>query len=36
MVTVFNNGLGDQGSFIPMTQKWYLMPPCLTFSIKGM
>ena len=36
-VKVFANGLGDQGSIsgrgIRMTQKWYLMPPCLTLSI---
>ena len=29
--------LGDQGSIpgqvIPKTQKWYLMPPCLTLNI---
>ena len=34
---VFTNGLGDWGSIprrvIPKTQKWYLMPPCLTLSI---
>ena len=33
----FTNGLGDRGSIpgqvIPKTQKWYLMPPCLTLSI---
>ena len=32
----FANGPGDQGSVpgrvIPKTQKWYLMPPCLTLS----
>ena len=37
MVRVFANGLGDLGSipgrFIPKTQKWCLMPPCLTLSI---
>ena len=35
---VFANCQGDEGSIsgrvIPKTQKWYLMPPCLTFSIK--
>ena len=34
---VFANSPGDQGSMtgrvIPNTQKWYLMPPCLTLSI---
>ena len=34
---VFSNGLGNWGSIpgcvIPKTQKWYLMPPCLTLSI---
>ena len=33
---MFTNGPGDQGSIlgrvIPKTQKWYLMPPCLTLS----
>ena len=37
MVRVLTNGLGDLGSIsvwvIPKTQKWYLMPPCLTLSI---
>ena len=37
MVRVFANGSGDLGSIpgqvIPKTQKWYLMPPCLTLSI---
>ena len=36
-VSVFANGPGDLGSIpgrvIPKTQKWYLMPPCLTLSI---
>ena len=36
-VIVFANGSGDLGSIpgrvIPKTQKWYLMPPCLTLSI---
>ena len=36
MVRVFANGVGDLGSIpcrvIPKTQKWYLMPPCLTLS----
>ena len=36
---VFANGLGDWGSIpgrvLPKTlkKKWYLIPPCLTFSI---
>ena len=34
---MFDRGLGDLGSItgwvIPETQKWYLMPPCLTLSI---
>ena len=34
---VFANGPGDKGSIpyrvIPKTQKWYLISPCLTFSI---
>ena len=34
---VFASGLGDRGSVpgqvIPKTQKWYLMPLCLTLSI---
>ena len=34
---MFANGSEDLGSIpgrvIPKTQKWYLMPPCLTFSI---
>ena len=33
---VFTNGPGDLGSIpgrvIPKTLKWYLIPPCLTFS----
>ena len=37
MVRVLANGPGDQGSIpgriIPKTQKWYLMPSCLTLSI---
>ena len=37
MLRVFANGLGDlgliPGRVIPKTQKWYLMPPCLTLSI---
>ena len=37
MVRVFANGQGNLGSIpgrvIPKTQKWYLMPPCLTLSI---
>ena len=37
MVRVFASGLGDLSSIpdqvIPKTQKWYLMPPCLTLSI---
>ena len=37
MVRVFANGPGELGSIpgrvIPKTQKWYLMPPCLTLSI---
>ena len=37
MVRVFDNGSGDLSSIpdrvIPKTQKWYLMPPCLTLSI---
>ena len=36
-VSVFANRPGDLGSIpgrvIPKTQKWYLMPPCLTLSI---
>ncbi len=36
---VLTSGLGDQGSIpgrvIPKTQKWYLIPPCLTLSIIG-
>ena len=35
---VFTNGPGDWGSIpgqvIPMTLKWYLMPPCLTQHYK--
>ena len=38
MSRVFTNGPGDWGSIaswiIPKTQKWYMMPPCLTLSIK--
>ena len=37
MGRVFTNGLGDWGLIpgqdIPKTQKWYMMPPCLTLSI---
>ena len=37
MVRVSPTEAGDRGSIpgrvIPKTQKWYLMPPCLTFSI---
>ena len=37
IVRVFANGSGDLGSIpgriIPKTQKWYLMPPCLTLRI---
>ena len=37
MNRVFANGPGDQGPIlgqvIPKTQKWYLMPPCLTLSM---
>ena len=37
LLRVFANGSGDLGSvsggIIPKTQKWYLMPPCLTLSI---
>ena len=37
MARVFANGPGDQGSIpgrvIPKTQKWYLMPSCLTLTI---
>ena len=37
MVRGFANGTRDRGSIpgwvIPKTQKWYLMPPCLTLSI---
>ena len=37
MSRVFANGPEDQGSIpgrvIPKTQKWYLMPFCLTVSI---
>ena len=36
---MFANGLGDRGSFpglvIPITQKWYLMPPCVTLHYKA-
>ena len=38
MGRVFTNGPGDLGSMpsrvIPKTQKKYLMPPCLTLSIR--
>ena len=30
---VFANSLEDRGSIIPKLKKWYLMPPCLIFSI---
>ena len=37
MSRVLANGPGDQGSIpgrvMPKTQKWYLMPPCITLSI---
>ena len=37
MVRVFANGSRGCGSVpgqvIPKTQKWYLIPPCLTLSI---
>ena len=37
MVRGFANGPGDMGSIpgqvIPKTQKWNLMPPCVTLSI---
>ena len=37
MNRVFTNGLGDRDSIpggdIAKTQKWYLVPPCLTLSI---
>ena len=37
MIRVFANGPGDLGSIpgrvMPKTQKWYLMPPCLTLSM---
>ena len=37
MSRVLANGQEDSGSIpgqvIPKTQKWYLMPPCLTLSI---
>ena len=37
MVRVFANGSRDLGLIlglvIPKTQKWYLMPPCLTLNI---
>ena len=37
MSKVFANGPGDRdsilGGVIPKTQKWYLMPLCLTLSI---
>ena len=36
MVRMFANGQGDWGSIpdrvIPKTQKWYLIPPCLTLN----
>ena len=39
MVRVFANGPGELGSIpgrdIPKTQKWYLMPPCLTPALYG-
>ena len=35
---MFANGIEDQGSIsgrvMPKTQKWYLLPPCSTLSIK--
>ena len=38
MSRVFSNGPGDRGLIpgrvIPKTQKWYLMPPCLTQHYK--
>ena len=37
MSKTFANGPGDRGSIpggvIPKTQKWYLMPSCLTLSV---
>ena len=37
MSRAFANDPGDrssiQGQVIPKTQKWYLMPPCLTVGI---
>ena len=37
MVRVFANGLGNwsliPGQVTPKTQKWHLMPPCLTLNI---
>ena len=37
IIRVFTNGSGHLGSIldrvIPKTQKWYLMPPCLSLSI---
>ena len=37
MVRIFVSGAGDWisilGRVIPKTQKWYLMPPCLTLRI---
>ena len=33
MSRVFANGQGNRGRFIPKTQKWYLILPCLTLSI---
>ena len=38
MKQTIDNGAGDRGSIpgrvIPKTPKWYLMPPCLTLSIR--
>ena len=37
MVRLYADGLGGRGSIpgrvIPKTQKWYLIPHCLTLSI---
>ena len=33
MNRVFTSSPGDGGRVIPKTQKWYLIPSCLTFSI---
>ena len=33
MSRIFANSLQDPGRVISKTQKWYLMPPCLRFSI---